>query len=596
MRRRYTLLLTVLIVPLALVALVLGAAAAPRTAAPAFPDPSAYYGYLPLHSLMLSPGSSALSYLLRSPDGQRLYMIADGGVALVNGASGDVIAQAGSPDWTAQRLALDPDGVRLLVLPEDERTMPVVVLDAATLQPLQQYSIPVVWGQDMVIGKQHFYVTPYLQYTGHIPPYTAVYVYDIGSGTVITTIESQDWADRYHLALHDELLYVGMGSWHAPNHVQQYSLSSGAPVLSATAPSGFVKGMALSPDGSRLVVLSDRLQLFSTHPLMEIDSRPYHIDDFSSSPLPYTWVSFSPDGAYLYTTYEPWGNKPYHPVEVLDVATLEPVLTFNVRAHFNAPPISVLANSDLAVAARIDLNAYLDIYTPATAQTMLPMVGHDYCGSPLHDSFDFDNGRWPVADYGSVAYYYDDGEYVIEHHGAQWAAVSAGDVWHDGKELSVTARAVSGNPIYGLVYGLNADWSDFYSFEVAPRQQTWFLMRYTASGGWHRIAYGQNAAINPNGPNRLRLSANSGDWGLIYVNDVSVYQVNVLVPDGRVGLSAASLTNSGAAMRFDDYLFVGVHCPAPGARAAHDAAFTIQQGGRGDMWQALPERPALIEP
>jgi len=196
----------------------------------------------------------------------------------------------------------------------------------------------------------------------------------------------------------------------------------------------------------------------------------------------------------------------------------------------------------------------------------LPAVFHQYCASPIVDDFTNPASGWPIADTGSVIYRYLDSEYNIYHrNGDFWTAVTRGDVWIPGsKYLEAQGRIVQNDGIWGLLFAASDGWSDFYTIEINPNDQRWYVIRYTSSGGWQLVATGQSYAIQPGTSlNTIRLG-NHGDVLVLNINHHQFVWVSsqLVTASGRVGLTGASF-QANVDIRYTRYVFVDKNCPLP---------------------------------
>ncbi len=122
-----------------------------------------------------------------------------------------------------------------------------------------------------------------------------------------------------------------------------------------------------------------------------------------------------------------------------------------------------------------------------------------------------------------------------------------------------------GDGLSGLVFGLNADWTEFYTLEVVPSARRWVVFAYRADTGWEMKANGPGAS-GPNEPTSLVLMQSEDGSLAMLVNDQLVYGLPS-VPPGRIGLSSGSF-ESQVDLRFDDYMIVtGPNCFANDRRA-----------------------------
>lgn len=213
-----------------------------------------------------------------------------------------------------------------------------------------------------------------------------------------------------------------------------------------------------------------------------------------------------------------------------------------------------------------------------------PVVLSGFCGGPFVDTFSDPNSGWPVADLGPVAYRYDRDQYsILQRENNRWSAVSRGDVWNNWQGVGIRTWVPAGQGMSGLVFGLNSDWSQFYTLEVIPHLNRWVVFYYSDATGWELPATG----LGTNGidqSNSLVLNLSEDGTLALLVNDRPVYALPSPPPD-RVGLSGGSFESGGEIdLRFDDYmLLTGPNC--------------FHSGGRANTVERSPviERPPLEE-
>ncbi len=190
----------------------------------------------------------------------------------------------------------------------------------------------------------------------------------------------------------------------------------------------------------------------------------------------------------------------------------------------------------------------------------------NYCGGPFIDTFDDPATGWPQADLGPVAYRYDNGNYsILQRESDRWSAVSRGDVWNNWERAGVRTWVPAGDGMSGLVFGLNADWSEFYTLEIIPSDRRWVVLAYHTATGWELKATGHGAG-GPNESTSLLLIQPEDGSLAILVNDRLVFGLPT-APIGRIGLSGGSFDDP-VDLRFDDYIIAtGPNCFHPGGRA-----------------------------
>ena len=208
----------------------------------------------------------------------------------------------------------------------------------------------------------------------------------------------------------------------------------------------------------------------------------------------------------------------------------------------------------------------------------LPAINRNYCTAPFIDNFSNPASGWPSAETATWSYGYTGGEYRLYAKQPATAVVTRGD--KTGRLIvEVAARQVSTvNGSFGIVFQLDDNWSQFFTFEIYPATQEWALFEFIGNQ-WHVRAYGGSSAIHPgHSTNLLRVAwvqqtVSSDDYGL-YVNGQQVFYLSYIsapTPVRRVGLTATS-DGAGFEVRFDNYKFVAEGCPEfPAAQVSRAA-------------------------
>lgn len=199
----------------------------------------------------------------------------------------------------------------------------------------------------------------------------------------------------------------------------------------------------------------------------------------------------------------------------------------------------------------IDFGVRSLVHLPATLNT--------YCFAPFIDDFSNPLSGWPNVDTGNIVYGYINGQYQIFHRLAyRWGGVTAGSYWSNGELAQVRGRIVQNSGSWGLIFGLNENWTDFYSFEIFPSSQEYYLFHYTSSTGWSIERSGFSTGISTSGFNTMAIHADPSSGIQLQINNYP-YAYYPEVP-GRVGLSGSSLA-ANTDIRFDNYLFAAENCP-----------------------------------
>jgi len=377
------------------------------------------------------------------------------------------------------------------------------------------------------------------------------------------------------LVSYDELLYVSYfengNAW-----LLRYDISAGKP-LSVTAVAVTAIGrLSTTSDGETLLsrTLDDRTIYQYDLPSLNF-VRAYSL----TSPDNFIWHGTTLDSQQLLGLYRQhhgefsrrWAIRNY------DLSTGELLRDFADPLNLVDPPLGGHVDVDQRVA--VVYTDRLRLFVPADHHVALPAVFHNYCAGPFIDNFTNPDSGWPIWDTGSVIYRYLDGEYNIYHRNAQrWAAASRGDVWNQSKLLQASGRVARYEGLWGLLFAANSDWSDFYTFEIVPSTQQWFIMHFTSSNGWQPYAQGSSSAIQPGSNlNTLSISQDLGSLRFSANNTllIIISQSSVVNRVGLVGLTAGSFTND-VDIRYNQYVFADQFCPSPSISSANSFANLLE--------------------
>lgn len=232
---------------------------------------------------------------------------------------------------------------------------------------------------------------------------------------------------------------------------------------------------------------------------------------------------------------------------------------YDTNDHIDANAIVSLDNgSKIALLKRLNL----EVLVPTSYGIALPLVMSNYCSAPYFDDFSDPSSGWPIYVSTPTSYQYINGEYQIYHTQAnRWSAVTVGHVIENLEAAIIDGRITnSRDGIWGIVYGLNNDWSDFYTFEILPQHQIWAAFHFNGQTGWERVATGTTEAIKSGSQaNKIKIETNQLFVGFT-INGHDIWG-DALRP-GRVGLTGGSF-DSNVDLRFDNYVFADDYCPVP---------------------------------
>lgn len=210
----------------------------------------------------------------------------------------------------------------------------------------------------------------------------------------------------------------------------------------------------------------------------------------------------------------------------------------------------------------------IELQRPIDHAVALPIQMNRACfGGAVVDRFLDPTSGWPIISAGPITTRYFDSSYRITLRDAGlWTAVSRGDYWYRA-DLAAALGHTLGDPlrptgVTGFVYGLNDDWSDFYTVEISLHNSRYAHYHYH-DGEWELLGegYGIGGVTSPVlvGLDRRR---DTGEV-ILRVGTEEVYAVDE-VP-GRVGILAGSFV-PGVEARFTQYEFHGENCVPNGSR------------------------------
>ena len=176
------------------------------------------------------------------------------------------------------------------------------------------------------------------------------------------------------------------------------------------------------------------------------------------------------------------------------------------------------------------------------------------CAAYYTDNFSDPASGWPVGDDGNRTYAYPDGQYqiLVKTPSAGWWATPGAKA--TDFTASVSAHRTSGAlGVYGILFGINEDWSQLYEFIV---EDTYFSIWKYNNGSWTALQdWTASSHINAGTAwNRLKLVRN-GTSIVVYANNQLLATVSDSSFTGlrRIGLVAQSPDDSGLDARFDDF-------------------------------------------
>lgn len=210
------------------------------------------------------------------------------------------------------------------------------------------------------------------------------------------------------------------------------------------------------------------------------------------------------------------------------------------------------------------------------------------CAAYYTDNFSDPASGWPVGDDDNRTYAYADGQYqiLVKTPSVVWWATPGAKA--TDFTASVSAHRTSGAwGAYGILIGINEDWSQLYQFIV---EDTYFSIWKYDNGSWTALQdWTASGHINAGTAwNRLKAVRNGASIA-VYANNQLLATVNDSSFTGlrRIGLVAQSADDSGLDARFDDFALYPASC---GAGAASAAGVGFEMGEPGGYGAPAPPR------
>lgn len=539
--------------------------------APAAPAPPSLARYILAVEMAFDDSTLTVDSWTVDPATGRIYSVSNGH---------DVIAISTQPPITTKsvdlvneidHLALSPDGHRLYVnlkpMLDDQEQGILTVVATASMSVVDTFRFDCpdhVWS---ACGAQVLVAGPddrlYLV-TSDSP---TIDIIDAETGNLLLAFDPP--GDRPgQLAIHGDTLYtLSAGVVENTAVVRRFDISGPTPVFEDDSTLSYSVGqIIIAPDGSFLLLREAETANGVT---LQVDAATLAVVRTFQAEGEHVYhasVIVSSDSQEIILH---WGTTPLemnHIIEARDADSGELLrLGFEQpNIHYNWPSrLVALPNNRIA---RL-WNDRIHVLSPADYASTAPLVLANYCGGPFVDNFSNPDSGWPIADRGTVAYGYDRDQYFIQQRGAeQWSAVTRGDVWNKWSGAGIRVWVPAGQGAAGIVFGLNADWSEFYTLEyyILPQGAVWGVFHYR--NGWHLLTNGGGTA-GVNQSVQLGLEEYDDGTFAIRLDNRTVFTLPV-APAGRIGLSGASLAVP-TELRYDDYyIFTGDNCVPTGGRAA----------------------------
>lgn len=424
-----------------------------------------------------------------------------------------------------------------------------------------------------------------------------VYVLDGMSGANLGTLPQVPPGSPEVLAGSGDHLYSVNSIFHEnPGALNRWDVGGATPIFELSSPpdpARYASALAAAPDDSFLVVSQNNVGMEVVDSRTLAVSGEVLMENQSFAGLSYAFFQeafVAADSRSILTHTSAEGGISM--VE-LDRATLRPIRLARSTDYFPRT-IQPLAGGNLAQVT----NSGLSLLSPNDYVVALPLTFEIHCASgPIADQFDNPDSGWPVDSSANATVGYLDGEYqMMLNKPGRMMAVSRGDMWSSGDLFAVEGRLKSGEPgSFGIVFGLNEDWSEFYTLELyafeADEDRLMALLHYTEEDGWTLVGLRTEAfGVRP-GPevNLLQMYLAQEYNGKTVLELAVNHSAQFHLPGdvkGRVGLIGTSSWQSTADLRFENYRFIGQNCMFASEPSGEPASRIIN---RPPLSQLLPE-------
>lgn len=496
------------------------------------------------------------------PIHRRLYMVGDTRVSIWSTTSGQPLGGIPFDPMIGFRAAAFDTGHNYLyaIVGGDTtsyRRFDIGVYSAITLAETNRFSYTCRPDDErcmigLVVGPAgRVYVVPKLAYR--------IEVIDSATGQRLHTLEDEGIIadDDFSMAAYGDRLYVTnyLNAVDNTRGLAVFDISDVVPVRVAFHP-GLAGQITLSPDGQFLTLYGQTVQQYRTQPFEPL---------WEQVPSPATYVTgLFPNGNVLISDRS---DSRRMVVTALDALTGAPVRSL---VHVNKPGREGLQGAlplpDGELAALY--GTYVDLMRPIDHAAAVPIAMFNACpGGPILDRFLDPSSGWPIISDGPITTrYFDDSYRITLRDAGLWTAVTRGDYWYQA-DLAIALGHTLGDPlepagVTGIVYGLNDDWSDFYTVEISLYNHHYYHYHFH-DGVWELLHEGSGigGVTDPVLVGLDRIKA-TGEV-VLQVSTNHLYTIEE-VP-GRVGILAGSFVPNVEA-RYTHYEFHGQNCTENGSR------------------------------
>jgi predicted outer membrane repeat protein len=222
---------------------------------------------------------------------------------------------------------------------------------------------------------------------------------------------------------------------------------------------------------------------------------------------------------------------------------------------------------------------------PSTAQFSLTNIGQLYlpltmkpCPMLYADNFADSSSGWYIGDNENSRYEYLEGEYRILVRPAQAGALTRPGIQSSEYVASVDLRNPSSvMSSYGIAFGVNQDWSYFYTFEIYP--DGYYGIYLFNSSNVITLREGFSSYIQQgNATNRLKL-VRFDQTITTYVNGSGLAQLtNMSYGSGYLGLAVFSYATPNVDIRFDNFTVYPGNCDPTASASSYSVGDQLMPG------------------
>ena len=319
------------------------------------------------------------------------------------------------------------------------------------------------------------------------------------------------------------------------------------------------------------VMWLDPLTLTEVHPAMPFEPNVYYLHHLT--------LSAEQDRLLVGVGFDLPSGESGEYIEHIDLTDLERTQRVDLPLDLVFPD-----NMFSLENGRIELvnfaSGAIESYLPLLAEVALPTMLNRHCSNFIYDDFSDESSGWPSRESELSKYGYDAGEFALQlKDDGVWAGVLSPYEWNAQSQLvRVSGRVINGYDvgIWGIVHG--ADATGFYTFEIWPRRQRYYLLRFDNVDGWTILESGTHSAIGGSSATNDTLAIRQLDGEYSYLINGQFVTFRDDMRNGFFGLSGASLDNV-VDIRFDDFYFSGENCPLPApARGTIDSRVIEREG------------------